>query len=198
MANGDLDTEGTNSPLAGQEAVVGVVLPDTSDQETGTLAGETLPGGLGVGSVGGHALAETTVGAHADAADLFEPERVHDVADGSLCAGHRGGGGVLGEGLCRGDGVVGLRRDLRLRCGELCFPDDVADDSAGSVAAVLQLLGDERGQDVGVQLRALEFDQVEFDGLAVHLRKERLQRLLCGGTEEVDCQTPGGATGGSC
>ena len=117
MANRDLDTKGTNSPLAGQEAVVGVVLPDTSDQEARALACKALPGGLGVGSVGGHALAETTVGAHADAADLLEPERVHDVTDGSLCAGHGGGGRVLCESLGRGDGVVGLRGHLRLRCG---------------------------------------------------------------------------------
>lgn len=169
MADGDLDTESTNSPLARPEAVIGVVLPGVSDHVARALASKTLPGGLLVCSVGSHALAETTVGAHHDAANLLEPERVHDVADRSLGAVHRRGGGILGERLGSGGGVVGLRGDLRLRCGELCFPDDIADDSAGSIAAVLQLLGDERGQDVRVQLRALELDQVEFDGLAVDL-----------------------------
>jgi len=117
MADRDLDTKGTNSPLASAEAVICVVLPDTSDEEAGALAGKTLSGGLLVCSVGSHALAETTIGAHGDAADLFEPERVHDVTDGSLCAGHGGGGGVLCESLCCDDGVVGLRGHLRLRYG---------------------------------------------------------------------------------
>src|ERR1700712_4585716 len=115
MANRDLDTEGTHSPFACHEAVICVVLPCASDNEAGTLAGKTLSGGLFVCSVGGHALAETTVGAHADAADLLQPKRVHDMADGGLCAGHGRCGGVLGERLCRGDGVVGLRWHLRLR-----------------------------------------------------------------------------------
>ena len=95
MANRDLDTKGTNSPLASAEAVICVVLPDTSDDEALALAGETLSGSLLVCSVGSHALAETTIGAHGNAADLLEPERVHDVADGCLCAGRGGGGGVL-------------------------------------------------------------------------------------------------------
>lgn len=116
MANRDLDTKGTNSPLAGAEAVICVVLPDTPDEEAGALAGKTLSGSLLVCSVGSHALAETTIGAHGDAADLLESERVHDVTDGSLCAGHGGGGRVLCKGLGRGDGVVGLRGHLRLRC----------------------------------------------------------------------------------
>ena len=117
MANRDLDTKGTNSPLASAEAVICVVLPDTSDDEAWALAGETLSGSLLVCSVGSHALAETTIGAHGNAADLLEPEGVHDVTDGSLCAGHGGGRGVLCESLGRGDGVVGLRGHLRLRCG---------------------------------------------------------------------------------
>ena len=117
MADRDLDTEGTNSPLASAEAVICVVLPDTSDEEARALARKTLPGSLLVCSVGSHALAETTIGAHGDAADLLESEGVHDVADGSLCAGHGGSRGVLCESLCRGDGVVGLRGHLRLRCG---------------------------------------------------------------------------------
>ena len=73
MANRDLDTKGTNSPLASAEAVICVVLPDTSDDEAGTFARKTLSGSLLVCSVGSHALAETTIGAHGDAADLLEP-----------------------------------------------------------------------------------------------------------------------------
>lgn len=87
MTNRDLDTKGTNSPLAGAEAVICVVLPDTSDKEARALAGKTLSGSLLVCSVGSHALAETTIGAHGDAGDLLEPEGVHNVTDGSLCAG---------------------------------------------------------------------------------------------------------------
>ena len=150
MADRDLDTIRTNPPLASAEAVIQMALPDTPDNKPRALAGKTLPGGLFVCSVGGHALAETTVGAHVDAADLLEAQGVHDVADRSLGAGHGGGGRVLREGLGRCDGVVGLRRDLRLRGRELGFPDDIANDAAGSVAAVLELLGDKRGQDVGV------------------------------------------------
>lgn len=198
MADRNLDTKGTDSPLAGLEAVIGVILPCASDQEPRSLARKTLPGHLGVCSVGGHALSETTVGTHADTADLLKAQSVYNVTDRSLLARHRRRRGVFGEGLDGGGGVVGLARDLRLLRGQLSFPDDVANDSSGSVAAVLELLGDERGQDVRVELWALEFGQVELDGLAVHLRQERLERSLRVWTEEVDCQTPGGATSGSC
>jgi hypothetical protein len=74
MSDRYLDTESTNSPLAGQETVVGVVLPCTSDHKARALARKTLPGSLLVCSVGSHALAETTIGAHADAADLLEAQ----------------------------------------------------------------------------------------------------------------------------
>lgn len=108
MANRDLDTVGTNSPLAGLESVIRVVLVDTSEHVAGALAGETLPGTLPLCSVGSHALAKTTAGADTNAADLLESQGMHDVTDGSLCAGQGGGGGILRESLDRGGGVVGL------------------------------------------------------------------------------------------
>lgn len=86
MADGDPDTVGTDSPLADLEAVRDMALADTSDDESRALAGETLPCCLLLCSVGSHALSETTLCAHADAADLLQSERVHDVADRCLCA----------------------------------------------------------------------------------------------------------------
>jgi len=107
MADGDPDTVGTDSPLADLETVRDMALAYTSDDETRTLAGQTLPCSLLLCSVGSHTLSETTLCAHADAADLLQPERVHDVTDGCLCARQSGDGGILGESLGGDGGVVG-------------------------------------------------------------------------------------------
>lgn len=178
MTNRHLDTERTNPSLAGFEAGVDVVLPQISDHETRAFAGKTLPGGLEIGSVGSHTLAETTGGTDGDAADLLEAERVHDVADRGLFASHGRRGGILCERPHGCGGVVGLRGHLRLRGRQSSSPDDIADDSARRVSAVLQFLRHERGEDVGVQVCAFEVDQVEFDGFAKGLGEEGLQRSL--------------------
>lgn len=88
MANGHPDTERTDSPLACLDNGLRVILFDTPDDITRALACETLPRRLRLRSVGSHTLAETTGGAHADACDLLQSQRVHDVADGGLRARH--------------------------------------------------------------------------------------------------------------
>lgn len=185
MTDSHLDTERTNPPLAGFEAVVDVVLPHISGHEARVLARKTLPGNLEVGSVGGHTLAETTSRADANATDLLEAEGVHDVADRRLAASHGRSGGIFCERLHGCGGMVGLRGDLGLRGRQLCSPDDIADDSARCVCAILQSLCDERGEDVGVQLRALQADQVEFDGFAKSLGEEGLERSLGFGSKQI-------------
>lgn len=66
-----------------------------------------------------------------------------------------------------------------------CAPDGITDDPACGVAAILQFLGDEPREDVRVQFRLLELGEVEFDGLAVGSRKERLERRFHLGAEQV-------------
>jgi len=108
VADGNPDTIGTNPPLAGLKAVGNMTFSGASDDEARALAGKTLPGRLLLCSVGSHTLAETTLCADADAADLLQPERVHDVADGRLCARQGRGRRVLGKSLGGHGGVVGL------------------------------------------------------------------------------------------
>lgn len=193
-----LNTECTNSPLAFAPAVLDVVLPHASEDVAGTLVRETLPCELIFCHVGRHTLAETTASEDANAADLLHPQGVHDVADGRLGAGQRGSRGVLGQSLQGGGGVVGLRGHLGLLSRQSYAPDGITDDPARGVAAIFQFLGDEPREDVRVQFRLLELGEVEFDGLAVGSRKERLEWRLHRGAEQVGGKLLCSATDWTC